>query len=102
MSSLPAGQSNNRVDDHFSGSKSKRNRYSGKNPMFRPPIDHERTPQNRPRHRPRPARPSSHPHPCHLFENDLHDRSDTHQKEEPPSGNKFRPTPNAPYTDMVD
>src|SRR5712672_808226 len=69
--------------------------------MFCPPIYHERTPQSRPRHRPRPAGPSLHSHPCHPFEYDLHDGADSHQKEESPSRDEFGPTPNTPYADIV-
>jgi len=75
--------------------------YRSEHPMFCPPIYHERTPQSCPQHRPHPASPSLNSHPCHPFEEDLHDGADTHQKKKT-GGREFRPSPNAPYGYMVD
>jgi len=69
--------------------------------MSGPPVEHERTPQNRPGHRPQPTHPSSNPQPRRPRKRSLHDRTDTHEKEESPGGGEFRPIPEPPQGDMV-
>ena len=69
--------------------------------MSSPSIDHERTTQCRPDHRPQPTNPSSNPQPCRPRKRNLHDRTDAHEKEEPPSGDELRPIPGPPQADVV-
>lgn len=64
-------------------------------------VEHERTPQNRPCHRPQPTDPSSNPPPRRPRERSLHDRTDTHEEKESPEGDEIRSVPEPPQGDLV-
>ena len=69
--------------------------------MSGPRVDHQRTPQNRPGHRPEPTDPSPNPQSSRLCKRSLHDRTDAHDEEESPDGDKLRSTPEPPRCDVV-
>jgi len=69
--------------------------------MSSPPINHERTTQCCPDHRPQPTKPSPNPQPRRPRERDLRDGTDTHEKEEPSSGDELRPIPDPPQADVM-
>ena len=69
--------------------------------MSGPPVEHERTPQNRPGHRPQPTHPPSNPQPRRSRERLLNDRTDAHEEEEPTDSDIFRPISEPPQRDVV-
>src|ERR1700748_318661 len=70
--------------------------------MSGPPIEHECAPQERPRHGPQPAQPSSHRQSSRPLKRGLHNDADAHEEEEPSGSAEFRPISDPPQAQIMD